>query len=91
MTVTTLEPTLIEHLDPQLCCQVAICNFGRPPATHIVYMTCGCDPLACTGSAEALSQSIQDAMDRFGLQAVGTCMTCGRMVRAADVRIEPLP
>jgi hypothetical protein len=88
MTVTTIEPTVLEDLDFKPCCETENCAFGHPPATHFSATPCGCSQLICTGSAGIQRNKIRDAIHYGKLMSCGYCWTA---VDPAKVRIEPLP
>lgn len=87
MTVTTLEPVTIEHLDFQPACEMADCD---SPATHLMvspHKTCYRDCLLCILCVERLRTAWSN------LSTDPACPRCHvRMPHDQPVfRFEPLP
>lgn len=89
MTITTLEPATIEHLDFDPACETAYCAFGRPRATHILILPCPCkEKLACTPCTEHSKEVFRQAVQE---DRKLRCNHCGRQFQPHQFQIEPLP
>lgn len=88
MTVTTLEPVTIDHLDFDFepTCETTMCEWGRPKATHILIAPC-CEIFSCTPCAEIAEESVAYAV-MLGAQL--RCRHCNVVSAPHLCRIEPL-
>lgn len=78
MSITTLEPVTIDHLDfePEQACECDTCRVGHPTATHIVipHMFCACfDAIfACADCVRRWRELMLAGADQL------SCNRCGK-------------
>lgn len=75
MTTTVPDVDQIQHLDFTPTCQCDCNRCGRPPATHIVTLRCGCAVLYCPGCIAAIKQMIR----AHPWVSKASCNLCGRV------------